>query len=121
MRETIELGKLQRDNGESNKALTSSFEKARQMFIEQNDLSDNDVISIKKDALIIKKRCDIQQFGTYINFRPKHTYSSFIQLENKLEFYYDTETLDVKGISDEKLKLHEDYMIKFIKLFCEKM
>ena len=33
---------------------------------------------------------------------------------NKFEFYINEKRLDLKGISDEKLKLHEPYMIDFL-------
>ena len=38
-----------------------------------------------------------------------------------MEFYYNYEKLDVKGMNDENIALHEDYMIKFIKSFFLKM
>jgi hypothetical protein len=100
--------------------LSESFKDVRKLFFEFNNLETTDIVSIKKDAIFVKKRCDVQKFGDYINFRPKNYYSSYINLGKRLEFYYGKE-LDVKGISDENLELHREYMIDFIKKFINRM
>lgn len=117
----VQMGKIERDNSEYRDAKKAAFKMARQMFFEANDLEVSDIISIKKDAIITTKRCEHQSFGKYILFRPKNFYSSYIHLGKRLEFYYSPNQLDVKGISDETLELHKDYMLKFIKLFFNKM
>ena len=117
----VELGKIQRDDKDYRDNLKQAFAYARKLFIESNDLEDHDIISIKKDALFIHKKCKNQQFGNHIIFRPKNIYTSYIQLPKKMEFYYNYEKLDVKGMNDENIALHEDYMIKFIKSFFLKM
>ena len=117
----VEMGKIERDNSEYREAKKEAFKLARQMFFEMNELEITDIISIKKDAIITTKRCNHQNFGKYILFRPKNFYTSYIQLGKRLEFYYSPIQLDVKGISDETLELHKDYMLKFIKLFFNKM
>ena len=117
----IELGKIQRDDKDYRDNLKKSFAYARKLFLESNELEDNDIISIKKDAIFVTKKCNEQSLGKYINFRPKNTYTSYIQLPKKMEFYYNFNSLDVKGMSDENLKLHENYLLKFIKSFFLKM
>lgn len=117
----VEMGKIERDNSDYRDAKKEAFKMARRMFFEANELEPSDIISIKKDAILTTKKCQYQSFGKYILFRPKNFYTSYIQLGKRLEFYYSPEHLDVKGISDDVLKLHEDYMLKFIKLFFNKM
>ena len=117
----VEMGKIERDNSEYREAKKEAFKMARRMFFESNELEIHHIISIKKDAIFTTKRCSNQSFGKYILFRPKNFYSSYIQLGKRLEFYYNPTQLDVKGINDEILKLHEDYMLKIIKLFFKKM
>ena len=46
---------------------------------------------------------------------------AYIQLGNRLECYYNPNKLDIKGIGEDNTKLHEEYMIKFIKSFIRKM
>lgn len=117
----IEIGKLQRKYSNLSENLKIAFKKARKDFFIENELEDNDIISIKKDAIFVKKRCDKTKFGDYIWFRPKHEYTSYILLGKRLELYYSPSDFAVKGISDELLKYHEDYIIDFLKLYFHKM
>ena len=71
---------------------------------------------VKKDAIfIINKRCEHCIFDT-INFRIKNVYYGYMYL-NKCEFYYkdSMSPIDVKGIDDEILQAHQDYMLDFIR------
>lgn len=117
----IELGKIQRNNETYKKGLKNAFETARQMFFEANDIEDSDIVSIKKDAIFASKTCKNHEFLEYIDFRPKHFYTSYIQLPNNIELYYSPNELSIKGIDDEKTGLHQNGMIHFINLFFKKM
>lgn len=120
-RRTIEIGKLQRNDKDYKERLIKAFEEARRMFFEANNLQSDEIISIKKDAIFTTKYCEFQQFLDYIEFRPKNEYSSYIRLNRKIELYYSQDKLDIKGLSDETIQYHKDYMIHFIKLFFHKM
>ena len=120
-RRTVEIGKLQRSNSEFKNNLQQAFKDARKLFFEANELDINDVISIKKDAIFTTKYCKYQNFLDFIEFRPKNTYSSYIRLNKKVELYYSPIQLDIKGLGDESIEYHRDYMIKFINTFFSKM
>lgn len=117
----IKMGKIQSSDYEYKENIKKAFVEARRMFFVLNDIDDKDVISIKKDAIITSKHCKVTSVGKYIEFRPKNMYSSFIQLPNRIELYYNPSQLDVKGIGDDKLELHKDFMIKFLKMYFRKM
>lgn len=117
----IEMGKIERKDEKYKNNKKEAFKLARKLFFESNNLEPYDIISIKKDAIITTKRCNNQKIGKYILFRPKNFYSSYINMGKRLEFYYNPSQLDIKGISDEKLEYHKDFMIKFIKSFFHKM
>lgn len=117
----IKIGVLQREDEKLRKELKEAFSMARERFFLANELEDTDIVSIKKDAIFTTKRCQTQEIGDFIVFRPKNTYTSYIQMTKNLEFYYSPTSLDVKGISDELLDLHKDYMLDFIRRFFEKM
>lgn len=87
----------------------------RKWFFEQNGLTDEDIISIKKDAILTTKRCLITEWDN-INFVEKNVYTSYYYLNN-FEFYYNKDVIHVKGIKDDKLELHKDYMIDFLHTF----
>ena len=120
---TVELGKKQRKDKIYTEGLKDGFMKARKAFFEANEINIEDVISIKKDAIFIARAggCKYTKVGKYIEFREKHSYSSYIQLPRNLEIYYSPNGTDVKGISDEKIQAHKDYCISFINDFCNKM
>lgn len=113
---TIEIGKLMGQNKEFSNRLNSQFGEIRKFFIDSNYISDNDLISVKKDALFCIKECSQLKFGS-IEFRIKNKYSSYIRFpyNNNLEIYYnDGGQIDVKGINDFNLDKHRLYMLDFI-------
>ena len=108
------IGKLQIKNTELKTGLANGFKKYRLKFGEMNNISNEDIISVKKDAIFTKKYCEATQVDSHILFVEKNSYQARLYL-NDLEFYWKfTGELDVKGISDKKLKLHEDYMLRVI-------
>ena len=113
---TILIGKLMRKSKELNRNLTQSFGKIRKEFIEINDISEDRILSIKKDAIfIINDLAKTERFRGY-DFRLKNKYSSFFKLSEK-EFYYSSwkRSLDIKGINDKVKKDHRDYLIERIR------
>ena len=108
----IMIGLYERNDKEFKDALNAAFVEARRLFFEANNLSDDKVLSIKKDAIITTAHCTELTFDN-VEFIEKHKYTSYYYI-NKLEFYVGPTTIDVKGISDEKLKYHNDYMIDFL-------
>lgn len=120
----IKLGLIQRDNKEFAKALSEAFKDARRRFFQANNLNEDNILSIKKDAFFtIDTECKITQFGK-LNFRPKHSYSSYIKI-NRIELYLDTinRVVDIKGlgqgiIHEKLIELHKDSMLDFILTFA---
>lgn len=117
----VALGKIQRSNPSYKEATKVGFRDARQLFFELNELEDSDIISVKKDAIFTTKHVKTTKVGKYIEFRPKNWYTSYIQLRKNLELYYNPNQIDVKGIRDDLLKYHENYLLKTIKMFFHKM
>lgn len=110
------IGIMQIDNKTLAEKIKNGFVESRRKLFEANELQDSHILSIKKDAIFTRdKFCKYEEFGN-IKFRVKNKYTSFLQL-NEIEFFYNemTDILDVKGISDELLHLHENGMIKIIK------
>lgn len=112
----VRLGLLQKQNKGLVREMNEGFKKARQLFFEANELKNEEVLSIKKDAIFVTRRCRVREFGN-IKFEQKNIYTSYYRL-NKMEFYFNNRTgIDVKGIQDDLLKLHEKYMLKFLHRF----
>lgn len=115
MKQTIEIGKLQRDDKEFSKRLLEKFAYCRKIFLMENDIQDDEIISVKKDAFFITNKCFKTKFGM-IQFRIKNEYSSYLRLveNHNIELYYNDETLDIKGIGESGIYKHKLYMIAFI-------
>ena len=111
----IEIGMLRKYSKTFSDDLSKGFIEARKTFFSANDLTDDDILSVKNDAIfVIKKQCQ-GQFGE-LDFRVKNEYLGYLYL-NKIEFYYSalTDRVDVKGIDDELVELHRNHMIDFFK------
>ncbi len=112
----IRLGLYQKTHKELVKQINEGFKEARKRFFEANNITNDDVISIKKDAIFVTKRCKVKQFG-YLKFEEKNVYTSYYRLDDK-EFYFNNKKgIDIKGISDDLLSYHSDYMLKFLHRF----
>lgn len=111
----IAVGKLQGQDPVFSKALSDKFAEIRTIFIASNKLTDNDIISVKKDAIFTIGRCEKTKFGSLI-FNPKNVYSSYVRFPDirDLEIYYGTDQIDIKGMSDEAVNRHRLYMMDFI-------
>lgn len=114
----IYIGLKQKNSNIAN-ALQEGFAEFREKFITANNFTETDIISIKKDAIfILNKKAKIVNFDNIV-FTEKNIYNSYMNL-NRLEIYYGsdpingTDKIDIKGISNELLPLHEDYMICFL-------
>lgn len=117
-RRQIFIGKKIRKDKKLSKRISECFVDIRKQFFDENKLTDTDILSIKKDAIYTLRRCRVLKFGD-VEFVDKNIYTSYYYL-NKKEFYYNsfTETLDVKGISDEMLEYHREFILDFLsKLF----
>lgn len=107
------VGKMQISNKELRDSLKAGFVEYRLKFGEANELEDKDIISVKKDAIFVKRYCEVTEFDTHVKFVEKNHYEAFMKLQN-MEFYYDPEKLDVKGLHKDNEALHKDYMIGMI-------
>lgn len=113
----IVIGLMLQKDKELSEKLNKGFQNARKMFFEANNLKEEDILSIKKDAIFTLKYCEITGFGN-IEFAVKNYYSSYFYL-NKMEFYYNPKTgIDVKGFQ-KNAYLHKDYMLDFIGYFAK--
>ena len=114
----ISVGKLMKKDKEFAKKLEESFNKIIQEFMDANQLSWDDIVSIKKDAVFVKNhKINHNEFGA-VHFIPKNQYKHVLLLP-KYEIYISDSVTDVKGIPDEKLSLHEDGMLDFIRTTME--
>ena len=117
----IAVGCLQRDDGSFSSSLLNKFAEIRKIFMQTNSLQDNEIISVKKDAFFVTRKCNRVNFGK-IKFNIKNEYSSYIRFpRNKnIEMYYHNE-IDIKGLGQLAINRHRIYWIYFIRQYISKM
>ena len=85
-----------------------------------NQLKDDSIISVKKDAIYTIGKVKRTTFGK-VKFMEKNHYSSYIRfpdinnLELYLELYYGENGIDVKGMGDAAVNRHRLYMLEFLR------
>lgn len=114
------IGLMIRKDPNIYKIIQTGIKNAKYKLILENNIDLEDIVSIKNDAVFVKdNKLEKTKFGL-IDFKLKNVYTLFIKI-NKYEFYYyyntfnNEELLDVKGISDDKIKIHNNYFIDFLK------
>ena len=116
----VTIGKLCRKDKTLNEGLKSAFKDIRRRFFIQNEIEDDDILSIKKDAIFCLRPCKYTDFGK-CHFVEKNVYTSYMYLNKHLELYYNCGRImdehgivHVKGISDISLETHKEHMLVFI-------
>lgn len=112
----VAIGKLQGADKVFSEALNAKFAEVRKIFLATNDIKDDDIISVKKDAIFTIGQRSRLRFGA-VQFVPKNCYSSYIRLPsiNDLEIYYSSDKTDFKGMGKPAVNRHRLYMISFIR------
>lgn len=119
----IEIGKLQRDDKGFAQRLSKAFEEARFHFINTNKISDDTIISVKKDAIFTTAPIKRVNFGQ-VHFAQKNKYSSYLRFSNihNIEMYYSRENgTDFKQINDHCINKHRLFMVHFLEEFIRRM
>jgi hypothetical protein len=112
---TVVIGKLMRKYPEFGKQLEKGFNDIITEFINVNNIPKDKIISIKRDAVFLNNfNLDRTTLGDSVIFIPKNDYHSFIYVPG-YEFYVDYDHIDVKGINDNVLPLHERGTLEYIR------
>ena len=118
----VYIGKLQGNRPEVSKILADGIINAKRIFIESNNIDDNDILEINNDAvyLIGNKPVPIQQVTPFVYFKLAEKYTSFYKVRDIRYYYYANiieriEYLNPKGLGKAR-SLHEAYMLDFLKV-----
>ena len=117
----ITIGKMQGANPKVTEALKNGIKQAKKIFMELNCIDDNDILSIRNDSITVLNNKHINKFDITerVRFREVGRYTSFYKLINADVLYLynhidNIEAMEVKGISNEALATHENYMKDFL-------
>jgi hypothetical protein len=101
--------------------LMNGFIKARKLFIEANKITDDEILSIKKDAIfLVNKPARYLSFRDEgLEFRLEESYSSYYYI-NDMEIYFSNNNslINIKGINDDMLEKHREFFLDdLVKIF----
>jgi len=114
----VYVGLMQKDKEIAN-VISDGIAEFRYRFLTENNITDAELLSVKNDAIFLIDKIPTITVFDGIEFKRKNVYTSYFYL-NKLEVYYylnqieDKEIIDIKGINDEKLLLHQNFFIEFL-------
>lgn len=120
MSRQIAIGIMIKNNPDLSKILKDGITQARKEFFISNNIQDHEVLSIKNDAIYLIGREVVYTDCSGIIFNCKSVYTSFYKIKKKEYYYYydratGNELLDIKGMSSERLMIHKDYFMDFLK------
>lgn len=111
----VAIGKIMRADKEFSKKLEAGFNDAVTRFILLNNLEEYDILSVKRDAaFIVNREITTPIVLDGVEFLRKNTYHGFMLLGTLEVYFKNDQTVDIKGIGDDKYKLHADGMIDFL-------
>lgn len=120
MKRQVEIGYMIKYTEGLADKLSDGIAMFRRKLFEANDIQDHEVLSIKNDAVfIVGRKLNATKFYN-VEFILKNHYTTYVRLDKHIEIYFEsnsidrTISLDVKGISDNKLELHHQYMASLI-------
>jgi hypothetical protein len=96
--------------------IINTLAQVRSDFVVMNRIREEDILSIKKDAIfLIKATPEFLKVGDF-EFRPKAAYSSYLYVNQK-EFYYSSgnDTMDIKGVPEEAKAQQEKFLLRDIR------
>jgi hypothetical protein len=118
---TIKEGLLQKSQPKIAESIIETLSKVRQGFTILNHIQEENILSIKKDALfLINTQITHPTVKEFFTFRNKNTYTSYILL-NKSEFYFNslTNVLHVKGLPEDSVNKQRNFILKDISGFLK--
>ena len=117
----VYIGNLIRENNNIYKEIQAGIIQAKKTFVEINNIEDDEILEIRNDAIfVLTDRPMEQQVSDHYFFAKKSIFTFFFRFYFNNEFFYrydnstDSDVIEVKGIKDDKLILHQNYMLKFL-------
>ena len=116
----VYIGNMIKRNENIYKEIQAGIIDAKKQFVESNNIKDEEIFSIRNDAMyILSDRPMIQSFGNYY-FAKKNTYTFFFKFYSNKEWYYrfdqfsNKDIIDIKGINNDLLYQHQGFFLKFL-------
>lgn len=119
MTRQVTIGKMRAANPALGEALDAGVIEVKKLFFEANNIQDYEVLAIKNDAIyLINKIPTVTKFDN-VEFTCRNIYSSYLRIfKIQYLYYFDPmtrkEVLDIKGIGEQQIALHQNYFYEFL-------
>ena len=113
----ITIGKLIRKFPDVGKGLEDAFTDIINRFVKDNNIKDENIISIKKDSVFVRNtEIKISSYEDCVYFVNKNKYTNYMYI-SPYEIYYDkyTSNIEIKGMSNDNYQYHENGIFDFLK------
>jgi len=101
---TVKMGLFQREDKQFSENLLAGIREVRKKFIETNNLSTDEILSLHSDACIINTNKRITSNIDGVTFRKKHEWNAYIRY-NSIEMFYKNDIknnyIDYKNIPEQ--------------------
>ena len=105
----VTIGKMCREDGDLVLDLENGIKDAVYEFCRENDIQEEDIISIKKDALYTTKPASHLNYGEYIRWVEQQRYHCFYNFREVEVYFVRNGPMDVKGLTEEGRQLHRQH------------
>lgn len=117
---TKRVGLLQRDDKQYSEQLISGIIETRRKFIETNNLNEESVLSLHSDAILFSSNKKIITNIEGVEFKHKHTWSSYMRYKG-IEMFYADSYITYKNIPQDMLNQHTLGINKFLREVFDKI
>lgn len=114
----IMVGKLQINRPDVVEKLTAGYREARRLFVQNNNILPENVLSVRRDALYIIGDLELNGFITKkLIFRPKNRYNTFLRYGKRSELYLreDNSEIITKGFYKKMDTIAKDSWLELVR------
>lgn len=117
---TRKIGLLQRDDKLFSKQLIFGIIETRRKFMEVNNLSENNIISLHSDAVIFSSKKEIKTNIDGVEFKHKETWSGYVKYKG-IEMFYNDMSITYKGVPKDIINQHTLGINKYLRDVFDKI
>jgi hypothetical protein len=111
----VAIGKAYRRDPDFGDAVERGIASSVSKLLAVNGIADGDLVSLKRDAVFTTVECRTLELGEFVRFVEKGRYTTFARAgDSEVYFSSDDGGYAVKGIPDDRVALHEGFMLDLI-------
>lgn len=110
---TRRVGLIQRDDKDYSDKLLKGILNIRKTFLEQNNLSESNVVALHSDAVFFNSKNVINPIADGVEFKQKGQWTAYMRFKN-IEMLYNNGCVTFKNINKDMLNLHTLGIVQYV-------